>query len=83
MTQTTQLTAGRPCATAFEVGEIAQQRLRHCPYAALRHVQCRFHEGVLVLTGDVPTYYTKQMAQEFLRGLDQVIQIDNRLTVTF
>lgn len=85
MTQTTVATAvaDRTCAAESDVGEIAQQRLRDCPYAALRNVQCRFHEGVLVLSGEVPTYYTKQMAQQYLRDLDQVQQIDNRLVVTF
>jgi hypothetical protein len=65
------------------VGEIAQQRLRQSPYVALRYVQCRFDEGVLIMTGNVPTFYTKQMAQEFLRDMNQVSQIDNRLVVSF
>jgi hypothetical protein len=64
------------------VAELAQQRLRESPYLALRKVNCRFHEGVLLLTGEVPTYYTKQVAQTLVKGLDHVVVIDNRLIVT-
>lgn len=71
------------CAIPPNVAKIAQQRLRTSPYAALRKVHCQFHNGVLILTGEVPTFYTKQVAQEALRSLDQVQRVDNRLAVSF
>ena len=71
----------RACAVIPEVAEIAQQRLRDCPYIALRRVSCRFREGVLMLTGEVPTYHMKQMAQTLVRGVEAVEVIDNRLVV--
>ena len=64
------------------VAEIAQQRLRECPYPALRQVNCCFDGGVLVLTGGVPTFYMKQMAQTLLCRLEHVEVLDNRLVVS-
>ena len=69
-------------ANATNVAEIAQQRLKKCSYPALRGVNCRSQEGVLVLTGVVPTFYMKQIAQTLMRSLNQVELIDNRLVVS-
>lgn len=38
-------------------------RLRASPYLALRRVRCEQHDGQMVLSGRVPTYYLKQLAQ--------------------
>lgn len=76
-------TPDRTCAAPPNVAEIAQQRLQASSYIALRSVKCWYHEGVLILTGDVPTFYTKQIAQTLVRNLDQVELIDNRLVVTY
>lgn len=65
-----------------DVAEIAMKLLRSCSHSPVRRVQCRFHEGVLILSGQVPTFYMKQVAQELLRNLQRVEQIDNRLSVT-
>ncbi len=64
-----------------DVAGKAMERLQGCSYSALRHVQCRFQEGVLILSGQVPTFYMKQVAQELLRNMKHVEQIDNRLNV--
>lgn len=60
----------------------AQDRLRRCPYPILRRVHCNIHEDVLVLTGVVPTFYAKQIAQEVMRGIERITRIDNQLVVT-
>ena len=73
----------RTRAGTHEVVKMAQQRLQESPYLALRSVDCEFYQGVLTLTGEVPTYYTKQMAQTLVRGLDQVQRIENRLFVNY
>lgn len=75
-------TPGRTSTDAPDVAAIAQQRLRECPYPPLRRVMCRYRQGVLVMTGKVPTFYMKQMAQTLMRGLDGVEKIDNRLVVS-
>lgn len=54
------------------------------PYLARRNL--RFEtadEGRVILRGAVASYYHKQMAQEALRRLDGVSQIDNLLEVNW
>ena len=46
-----------------------------------RHVHCKCSGKRLVLSGKVPTYFLKQLAQESLRDLVGFIHIDNRITV--
>jgi osmotically-inducible protein OsmY len=64
-----------------DVAAKAVKLLRGCSHAPVRHVRCRFQEGVLILSGQVPTFYMKQVAQELLRNMKHVEQIDNRLSV--
>ncbi len=59
----------------------ARQLLGESNYLALRRLSCEFHDGHLVLSGRVPTYYLKQVAQTLVRQLPQVRQIENRLDV--
>ena len=59
----------------------AQNLLERSNYLALRRLQCEFREGKLVLTGRVPTYYLKQVAQTLVRHVPNVRRIDNRIDV--
>ncbi len=59
----------------------AQSRLRKSGYHELRFVLCEFHEGVLTLRGQVPSFYLKQVAQELIRRLDGAEEVNNRLEV--
>jgi len=59
----------------------AQSRLRNSGYHALRLVSCDFHEGVLTLRGQVPSFYLKQVAQELILRLDGAEEVNNRLEV--
>ena len=64
--------------------EIRARRLlqQDCPYASyFNQVTLQFDNGVLILRGRVPTFYLKQMLQTWLRDLDGVKQIDNRVDV--
>jgi hypothetical protein len=65
------------------VEEIARRRLADtCPYAfCFSQVTFDYAEGVLTLSGRLPTFYLKQMLQTFLHGLAKVEQIDNRVDV--
>jgi coenzyme F420-reducing hydrogenase alpha subunit len=38
-------------------------------------------DDVLVVEGDVPTFYLKQMLQCLLRNLDEIRRVDNRVRV--
>ncbi|QEG43846.1 BON domain-containing protein [Roseimaritima ulvae] len=59
----------------------AQQALAASEYAELRQLDCEFFAGVLTLRGTVSSFYMKQLAQESLRGLDDVHCIANQVRV--
>jgi len=63
------------------VDEAAEARLHRSQYVELRAVSCQFHEGVLTLRGQVPSYYLKQMAQSLVDSIPGVLQLDNQLEV--
>jgi osmotically-inducible protein OsmY len=51
------------------------------PYLARRNLRFETSAGRVTLLGVVNTYFQKQMAQETLRHIDGVDQIDNKLEV--
>lgn len=59
----------------------AQDLLARSNYLALRRLRCEFHDGSLILSGRVPTYYLKQVAQTIVRQLPAVRQVENRVDV--
>jgi hypothetical protein len=59
----------------------ARARLAKTGYPALKTVECSFRNGRMILRGQVPSYYHKQLAQESLRNATHVNQIINRLEV--
>jgi osmotically-inducible protein OsmY len=50
-------------------------------YAPLRCIQCDVSDGVVELTGSVPSFYIKQLAQTAVLRLKQIRGIKNRLRV--
>lgn len=50
-------------------------------HQCLQHVRCHWRASTLRLTGTVPTYYMKQVAQELVRNLKGVDRIVNDLQV--
>ncbi len=64
------------------VEELIQRQIDECDYA---FVFCKVHwhyeEGVLTLTGCVPSFYLKQVLQELLRKTPQVERIINHVDV--
>jgi osmotically-inducible protein OsmY len=55
--------------------------LRETGYAPLRGVECEVLDGVVELTGVVPSFYVKQLAQTAVLRLDQIRGVNNRLRV--
>jgi osmotically-inducible protein OsmY len=51
------------------------------PHLRRRPLRCEAQDGRVVLQGVVPTWYQKQLAQEALRRVEGVYEIDNRLVV--
>lgn len=61
--------------------DLAEGRLRGNAYLALKNVSCDYREGILVLRGQVPTYYLKQVATAAVAGLPGVRHIVNQIDV--
>lgn len=53
------------------------------PHLTRRKLQFEAREGRVTLRGTVSSYYQKQMAQEALRRVDGVHEIENKLEVTW
>jgi hypothetical protein len=59
----------------------ALERLQSSHYSALRQLGCEVTEAVIVLTGIVPTYYLKQMAQTIILRLEGIRSMVNLVEV--
>ncbi|QDU74313.1 Osmotically-inducible protein Y precursor [Bremerella volcania] len=57
------------------------QALSTSPHFPGRHVEVEDSEGRVVLKGRVGSYFHKQMAQETVRRLDGVHEVENQLEV--
>jgi osmotically-inducible protein OsmY len=65
-----------------DAASLVAARLRRSGYPFLRAVKCEVYEGVTVLSGTVPTFHLKQVAQALASHTPGVGQIDNRLHVS-
>ena len=52
------------------------------PYLAIRQIECSYEDGVLTISGSVPSYYLKQLAQAAVLDLQGVDRLSNCLNVT-
>jgi osmotically-inducible protein OsmY len=64
-----------------EIAETARVALRRSAYFELRDVSCDFSGGVLTLSGRVPSYHLKQLAQTAVANVPGVVEIDNHVEV--
>ena len=67
---------------SHRVAENARSRLRDSVFPAGATLSCEFHDGVLTLRGRSTSYYTKQIAQEAVRGVNGVARVVNEIEVT-
>ncbi len=65
------------------VPQLVIDLLRSCHHPPLRNVKCHFHDGVLTLCGIVPNYFLKQLAQTVAVKIEGVVQLNNRIVVTY
>ncbi len=61
---------------------LALDALRHSGRTSLSTISCKCFDDTVFLSGEVPTYHMKQLAQEVMRQVDGVRRIVNRLDVT-
>jgi osmotically-inducible protein OsmY len=66
---------------AFEVGQVAERRLRESPYFFLKTLACHFDKGVLTLSGHVPHFQLKLFAENIVARVDGVREVVNRVVV--
>ena len=72
----TATTIERLTTPGHEVQEATENFLRSRMPTAARNIECEYKEGMLLLRGEVTSYYAKQLAQEFARqvaGVDKVV----------
>jgi osmotically-inducible protein OsmY len=72
-----------PVSPGGDVVEKAQLRLQAAPYIFLRDVSCEYRQGLLILRGQVASYYEKQLAQEAVARLVGVAQVMNEIEVAW
>lgn len=61
--------------------EQAQRCLHESGYAALRSVNCEYRNNGVILSGRVPSYYLKQLAQAKVLALPHVASLVNNIDV--
>lgn len=71
------------CPTSLGNGirQFAEEALSTRMLAASRTIRCEYREGMLLLRGQVKSYYAKQLAQESVLAIDGVDQVVNHLKV--
>ncbi|WP_162006621.1 BON domain-containing protein [Roseimaritima sediminicola] len=70
-----------PTRTRPSIQRQAQARLQQSSYALLRNVDCTVTSDTLQLTGQIPSFFLKQTAQELVRDVAGAKRIKNELEV--
>jgi osmotically-inducible protein OsmY len=68
---------------AKTIVETARQRLRKQSHLSVQRIWCEFDEGSLILRGQVPSFYHKQLAQVAVAGMKGVAQVVNDIEVVW
>ena len=61
----------------------ASEAVRKAPHLIGHRLRCEAHDGQVTLHGVVSSYFQKQMAQETIRRVDGVTEINNLLEVSW
>ena len=69
----------QPAANTF--AEQVSSAIQTNPYLAGRKLRFEAGDGRVVLQGKVASYFQKQMAQEALRRIEGILEIENQLEV--
>ncbi|MCC7334191.1 MAG: BON domain-containing protein [Pirellulaceae bacterium] len=57
--------------------------LGNSPYSELRSANCEYHDGTVVLNGQVSSFYLKQLAQALVARVTPSSRIRNQLQVVY
>lgn len=87
MLQTLPALRTRPARTERMPADPLETRLRlslcRSSYGHLRMVDCYCQGGAVLLLGQLPSFFLKQMAQETIRLISGVTGIDNQVAVVY
>jgi osmotically-inducible protein OsmY len=64
-----------------QIAEAAKRRIVHQPHLSVQRIWCDFDAGRLILRGQVPSFYFKQLAQEAVADMEGVEQVVNEIEV--
>ena len=70
-----------PTERAKGIVTAAKDRLFKQSHLAVQRIWCEFDGGHLILRGQVPSFYHKQLAQVAVADLDGVCQVVNEIEV--
>jgi hypothetical protein len=59
----------------------AKSKLMECPIVALRQLDVEQSEGLLLISGQVTSFYYKQLAQELVRSTADGMRVVNNVVV--
>ena len=74
--------ADRP-STSGEIRLAAEDALRNAGYAPVAELHCEVIDDLLLLTGELPSYYLKQIAQEAILRTGAASQVRNLVSVAY
>jgi hypothetical protein len=58
-----------------------RHRLANCPYSSLRKLRCEYHNGVLYIRGQVPSFYLKQVVDNLVSVAKEFCSVRNEVEV--
>ncbi|MCU0720296.1 MAG: hypothetical protein MUC83_11380 [Pirellula sp.] len=64
-----------------QVAIASNNLLKSCSHSELRKLFCKSERGILIICGQVSSFYWKQLAQEIVRPISQTMFIENQLEV--
>lgn len=71
-----------PATERESPGEMARKILESSAYHSIRKLSCTFRNGELTLSGELPSYHLKQVAQTAVQGIKGIHKIDNQIEVS-
>ena len=64
-----------------EIGRLAERRLRESSYFFLKKLTCHYADGVLTLSGPVPSRQLRQVAESMVCRVPGVEEVVNRIEI--
>lgn len=64
------------------IGPLVKSAFRRHGYSQLERVECEAKNTTAILSGELPTFHLKQVAQTIALSVPQVTHVDNRIVVT-